>query len=144
VLRRAEETFDLTPEIWSEELSEALTHPDELKILLTLGRYPHVVQEAARERAPHKLVFYLRELSKAYQSYYTRLKSEHDPILPQARDMTEENWKQTWAWSKTRARLAWIEAIRTVYASGLSLLGITAPERMNRVEEPKTEETDSA
>jgi arginyl-tRNA synthetase len=96
VLRRAKEKFDLEPEPWNDDFSGALTHPDELGILLTLGRFPGVVEEAARERAPHKIVFYLQDLSQAYQSYYTRLKTERDPMLPQARDMAEEGWEQNW------------------------------------------------
>jgi len=46
-------------------------------------------------------------------------------------------WEARWDFGKTRARLAWIEAIRDVYAAALELVGVTAPERMDR---PPTEE----
>jgi arginyl-tRNA synthetase len=99
-----------------------------------LGTFPRVVQEAARERAPHKTLFFLQELSQQFQSYFTRLKTEHDAILPQSWQTSELGWEAQWDKTKTLARLAWVDAIRTVYGSGLSLLGISAPERMDRPE----------
>ena len=41
-------------------------------------------------------------------------------------------WEASWDGGKTAARLAWVEAIRVVYAAALDLLGISAPERMDR------------
>jgi arginyl-tRNA synthetase len=41
-------------------------------------------------------------------------------------------WEASWDFGKTHARLAWVEAIRAVYADALDLLGISAPERMER------------
>jgi arginyl-tRNA synthetase len=37
-----------------------------------------------------------------------------------------------WDLGKTRARLAWVEAIRVTYAQALSLVGVSAPDRMDR------------
>ena len=92
------------------------------------------MEDAAAAREPQKLVTYLREIAHRFQSYYTQLRSEGDAILPLARDMTE-GWEQRWDKQKTLGRLLWIEAIRTVYQSGLELLGITAPEHMRSPEE---------
>src|SRR5262249_48694060 len=76
---------------------------------------------------PHGMVFYLQELSQEFQSYFTRLKD--DPVLPQKHHTAEEGWEARWDWDKTRARLAWVLAIRTTYGAGLGLCGITALER---------------
>jgi arginyl-tRNA synthetase len=55
-----------------------------------------------------------------------------DPILPQASLRAEPGWESRWDFAKTAARLAWVEAIRTVYAAALSVLGVSAPERMDK------------
>lgn len=131
ILRRAKSVFGLEVPRYSESLQKRLVHPDELDILGKLGAYPQVLQEAASERAPHRVLFYLQDLAQAFQSYYTRLKNEKDPILPLSTEMTE-GWEERWDREKTEARLLWIEAIRTVYEGGLSLLGISAPSEMVR------------
>ena len=128
ILRRAEETFHVAP----GKSFAALTHPDELAIAARLGRFPAVVREAAGLREPHRIVFYLQELSQDFQSWFTRLKD--DPALPPKKAMAEAGWEARWDWDKTRARLGWAQAIKTVYATGLGLLGITALERMERGE----------
>jgi arginyl-tRNA synthetase len=119
----------LKPEDWAK-----LAHPDELALAHRLGDFPDVVGEAARQREPHRIVFYVQELARDFQSYFTRLKGESDPILPPAPLRAEPGWEQRWDFAKTRARLAWIEALRIVYANALSLLGVSAPERMERPE----------
>jgi arginyl-tRNA synthetase len=134
ILRRAKGVFGLEVPVWSERLASRLTHPDELAILGHLGTFPRVVREAADERAPHRVLFFLQELAQAFQSYYTRLKNEKDAILPQAPTMSE-GWEARWDREKTEARLLWVESIRTVYAAGLGLLGISAPDRMVRPSE---------
>jgi arginyl-tRNA synthetase len=109
-----------------------LVHPDELALVHKLGDFPDVVTEAARLREPHRIVFYVQELARDFQSYYTRLKAENDPILPPKSVREKGGWEATWDFGKTHARLAWIEAIRGVYAAALELVGVTAPERMDR------------
>jgi arginyl-tRNA synthetase len=131
ILRRAKEVFGLEVPRYQPKLASRLVHPDELSLLGQLGTFPRVVGEAASEHAPHRVVFFLQELAQAFQSYYTRLRSEKDPILPQASDLVA-GWESRWDREKTEARLLWVDAIRTVYAAGLGLLGISAPERMVR------------
>jgi arginyl-tRNA synthetase len=109
-----------------------LVHPDELAIAHRLGDFPDVVDEAARLREPHRIVFYVQQLATDFQSYYTRLKGENDPILPPESVRSRSAWEASWDFGKTGARLAWIDAIRTVYASALELVGVSAPERMER------------
>ena len=97
-----------------------------------LADFPGLVREAAKLREPHRIVFYVQELARDFQSYFTRLKGEGDPILPQDSTRARPGWDKEWDFGKTRARLAWIEAIRGVYAASLDLVGVTAPERMDR------------
>lgn len=115
----------VSPAAWAK-----LLHPDELAIALRLAEYPGVVLEAAKGREPHRVVFYVQELAREFQSYFTRLKE--DPILPQESQRQVAGWESAWDSEKTAARLAWVEAIRVVYASALELLGIAAPDRMER------------
>jgi arginyl-tRNA synthetase len=131
ILRRAQEKFGIATPRYSPRLTARLTHPDELAILGQLGTFPRIVKEAASEHAPHRVIFFLQELAQAFQSYYTRLRNEKDAILPQASDQGE-GWEKRWDREKTEARLLWVDAIRTVYAAGLALLGISAPDRMVR------------
>jgi arginyl-tRNA synthetase len=125
------------PERW-----EKLAHPDELAIAMRLGEFPAMVREAAAAREPHRVVFYLQELAREFQSYFTRLKT--DPILPQESTRANAGWEAAWDFEKTAARLAWIEAIRVVYAAGLGLLGVGAPERMDAPRSDPGAEDDAA
>ncbi len=131
ILRRARDVFHVGP----GRGFGPLVHPDELAIAARLGRFPAVVKEAAELREPHRIVFYLQELSQDFQSYFTRLKD--DPVLPPRKQVAEEGWEARWDWDKTRARLGWVEAIQGVYGAGLRLLGITALDRMDRAEQAK-------
>ena len=132
ILRRAEDVFGLKVPRFQKKHADKLVHPDELAMLMMLGSFPRLLDEAARERAPHRVVFFLQELSQAFQSYFTRLKNvDRDAILPQSWQREQEGWEERWDWDKTKARLAWINAIRLVYHAGLDVLGIHAPERMD-------------
>jgi arginyl-tRNA synthetase len=133
LLRRAAEleapTFPLTI-----ELARALTLPEELGILRRLSDFPDFVSDAAEAREPHRLVQFIAELAGEFQSYYTRLqKVHHDSILPQQRQRVGD-WRATWDWRRTAARLAWVEAIRQVLEIALSLVGVSAPSEMKRME----------
>jgi arginyl-tRNA synthetase len=119
---------------------ERLVHKDELAIVQRLGDFPEVVAEAARLREPHRLVFYVQELARDFQSYYTRFGDE-DPILPPKSVRASGGWRGSWDLEKTRARLAWVEAIRITYAQALRLVGIGAPERMDRPPEDPDDES---
>jgi len=127
ILRNGQ-ALGLTPSAdWSR-----LVHPDELAIVHRLGDFPDVVAESARLREPHRIVFYLQELARDFQSYYTRLKGDSDPILPPESVRARSGWEADWDFGKTRARLAWIQAIKNVYGAALDLVGVSAPERLDR------------
>nr|WP_240947656.1 arginine--tRNA ligase [Planosporangium mesophilum] len=94
-----------------------LSHEKENELLKALGEFPAIVTAAAELREPHRVARYLEEtLAPAYHKFYDSCR-----VLPQG---DEE------ATDLTRARLWLVEAARTVFANGLELLGVSAPERM--------------
>ncbi len=90
----------------------ALTHPLERTLLLTLIRYPEMLEQAASARAPHLVAHFLRELAAAFHGYYNGV-----PLL-----IDEPSLRN--------ARLSLCRATRLVLADGLALLGVSAPVRM--------------
>jgi arginyl-tRNA synthetase len=90
----------------------ALTVEQELALLARLMEYPDIVENAARELAPHTIAFYLKELASEFHSYYnsTRLLVDEEDVK--------------------RARLALACAVRQVIANALALIGVSAPEKM--------------
>src|SRR6185295_20273374 len=88
-------------------LAAELALPEEIGILRRLADYPDFVADAAAAREPHRVTTYLTELAGEFQSYYTRLQKVHgDTILPQERQRTGD-WRGSWNWRKTAARLYW-------------------------------------
>ena len=95
-------SFDLSP--LESEVAQQL--------MLTLAKFPEVLENAAKDLAPHDLSFYLRELAASYHSYY-----DQERIL-----VEEPHLKQ--------ARLALVAAVAQVLRNGLHLLGVSAPLKM--------------
>jgi arginyl-tRNA synthetase len=84
----------------------------ELSLARKLEEFPEVLAGAARELAPHALAFYLREVAAEFHSYYNA-----------ERILVEDE-------ALRAARLALCAAVRQTLANGLSLLGVSAPEKM--------------
>ena len=107
-----------------------------------MAEFPDFVADAAAAREPNRLTTYLMDLAGEFQSYYTQLQKVHgDSILPQERQRVGD-WRATWNWRKTAARLHWVDAVAQVMRSGLDLLGVSAPETMAK-SETTTKEDDS-
>jgi arginyl-tRNA synthetase len=136
ILRKAKEECGIdAASAQAEPDLTALVHADELSIVAMLSAYPDTLAEAAKLREPQKIVAYLTSLTQAFQSYYTRLKDQNDTILPRTGERESGAWKTRDGGAfaaKVRARVAWVRAIRDVYGAGLALLGIAAPERLDR------------
>jgi arginyl-tRNA synthetase len=98
------------------ELGEAdlglLVHERELALCARLAAYPEVVQTAAADYAPHQVAFYLKDLAGDFHSWYNAERMLVDDVA--LRD----------------ARVALAAAVRTVLASGLAMLGVSAPASM--------------
>jgi arginyl-tRNA synthetase len=92
---------------------EILIHPREADLVRTLGEFPAAAGSAAQ---PRRLLAYLPRLSGAYHQFEGSCRvlpmGDEEPAPPHS------------------ARLALCQATRQVLASGLRLLGVSAPERM--------------
>jgi arginyl-tRNA synthetase len=91
---------------------DLLGHAKELALAQRVSEFPEVAADAARELAPHSVAFYLRELAADFHSYYNA-----------ERILVEDE-------ALRAARLALCAAVRQTLANGLSLLGVSAPEKM--------------
>ncbi|HET6579084.1 MAG TPA: arginine--tRNA ligase, partial [Gemmatimonadales bacterium] len=92
----------------------ALPAPQDAELLKKLGSFPEVVEKAAREREPHRITVYLHELATVVHAWYHHTRAVGAPEGP----ATEQ------------ARLLLARSARIVLANALTLLGITAPDRM--------------
>jgi len=116
MLRRAGDDYGVVRPPAAEVDLAPLVHERELDIARTLATLPEIVALAARERAPHKIVTWLRELAGNVQSFY---QDDDMRVLGDGIDP-----------AVTQARLALVEAARTGLRIGLDLVGVGAPEQM--------------
>jgi arginyl-tRNA synthetase len=104
VTRRPSDEVDLAP----------LTHERELEVMRQLHALPDALELAARERAPHKITSWVRELATAVHGFY------HDcPIL---RDDVDDDLRQARWWLADAAAIG--------LRAGLAMLGVSAPTSM--------------
>jgi arginyl-tRNA synthetase len=98
---------------------ERLEDSGELALMRRLALYPRLIEAAAIAHEPHRIAFYLYDLASDFHAQwnrgndasYLRFIIQNDPQM-------------------TMARLALVEGMVTVLASGLRLLGVEAPEEM--------------
>lgn len=99
-----------------------LGHETETALVKLLLRFPEEVETAAEQHTPHAICAYLEEVSGAVNSWYHA--GNRDASL-RVVGVAEE---------LSRARLVLALAVQTVLRNGLAVLGITAPERMERAD----------
>lgn len=121
VLEQAQRQFNLVPtELIAQatdanrmgSLLEPLTSPRELALLARLAQYPELIVSAADELAPHALAFYLRDLAAELHAFYNAERVLVD-------DQRVRN-----------ARVVLLLAVRQTLRNGLSMLGVSSPEKM--------------
>ena len=112
-LARTAAELGLTPDLAH---LEELSHDKEGTLMRSLGEFPRVLQSAAALREPHRVSRYLEDLAGDYHRFYDSCR-----VLPQGDEPASD---------LHRARLALCAATRQVIANGLSILGVSAPERM--------------
>lgn len=103
--------------------SPVAVEPAERALVLKLGELPDVIGQAAGRRAPHRIATYALELAQTFTAFYRDCKiagAEGDGV---------EAW-----------RAALTIASRDALATSLALLGVTAPERMERRDEDELAE----
>ncbi len=93
-----------------------LSHEKEGDLLRALADFPRVVASAAQLREPHRVARYLEDTASSFHKFYDACR-----VLPQG----DEEPAPIHA-----ARLLLVEATKTVFGTGLTLLGVSAPERM--------------
>ncbi len=98
---------------------ERLSDDGELGILRRIALYPRLIEAAAAAHEPHRIAFYLYELASEFHAQWTRGKD-----LPHLRFIIQNDPETT------LARLALVQGIVTILASGLALLGVEAPDEM--------------
>jgi arginyl-tRNA synthetase len=122
VFRNAQEVFpDLSPgsrAVREADLSK-LTDAGEIDLIKKLAYFPRLITGAARAEEPHRLAFYLYDLASALHGQWSRGND-----LPHLRFIQADDGVMT------AARLALIAAVQRVISSGLSVLGVEAPDSM--------------
>jgi arginyl-tRNA synthetase len=98
---------------------ERLDDPSELALIRAIALYPRVVEAAAGAHEPHRIAFYLYELASEFHAQWRRGEE-----LPHLRFIIQNDPQLT------TARLALIQGVIAVLASGLALLGVGAPDEM--------------
>ncbi|MDI3471445.1 MAG: Arginyl-tRNA synthetase [Pseudolabrys sp.] len=98
---------------------ERLDDAAELSLMRKIALYPRLVEAAALAHEPHRIAFYLYELASEFHAQWTRGKD-----LPHLRFIIQNDPELT------TARLALVQAVVNVLASGLGVLGVTAPSEM--------------
>ncbi len=98
---------------------ELLEDEDEVALMKKIASYPRVLEAAAVAHEPHRIAFYLYELASQFHALWTRGKD-----VPYLRFIIFDDPQIT------MARLALVQGVVTVVASGLALLGVDAPEEM--------------
>jgi arginyl-tRNA synthetase len=122
VMRHAACMFDpgeLTPAALSRVDARRLTDPAELDLIKTMAGWPQVVEAAALAHEPHRVAYYLADLAARFHALWN--KGNDDAAL---RFIVEGDRRQT------AARLALIQGLAFVIASGLQVFGVTPVEEM--------------
>src|SRR3954451_6323456 len=102
-----------------DEAVERLPDPSELALLRRLALSPRMVEAAALSHEPHRIAFYLYDLASEFHALWNR---GHD--LPYLRFIINNDAEIT------KARLALVQGVVSVLASGLAVLGVRAPDEM--------------
>ena len=97
---------------WDDKAVACLEEPEEIDLIKALARYPDVLAGSAKSMEPHRVTYYLMDLASAFHTYYNRHRVlTDDPLL-------------------RCGRLNLVLAVQKVIRNGLTLLGVSAPDRM--------------
>jgi arginyl-tRNA synthetase len=110
--KAAEQHPEVNTDIRQGRHLSQLAAPEEIQLIKTLAGFPEQVEKSAATCHPHVIFTYLMSLASAFHVYYNR----HKVITSDTRIML--------------ARLSLVLAVKKVIRNGLSLLGVSAPDRM--------------
>jgi len=122
VLRLAHDSMpgaDLSPAALAKGNLELLTESEEIALIRQMANWPRLVEAAAETHEPHRIAFYLQELAAAFHALWH--KGKDDASLRFLLEGKPE---------LTRARLALVQGMAFVIASGLKVFGVTPAEEM--------------
>ena len=111
IFKQAEERGIPMPSVDSTDLS-LLVLPEEIRMIKLIASYPELIEASAQALEPHRITFYLQDLATALHNYYF-----HHRVITDDRKLTE-------------ARLILLQGVKQVLKSGLTIIGVSAPERM--------------
>src|SRR5579862_7588762 len=92
---------------------DAVDDPAELSVIRLLAGWPRLIESAAEAHEPHRLAFSLGEIAASFHALWNKGKDEASLRFIQAEDE-----------AGTRARLALVQAVAIVIASGLAVFGV--------------------
>ena len=98
---------------------ERLSDPAELALMRQIALYPRIVEAASAAHEPHRIAFYLFDLASEFHALWTLGNTS-----PHLRFIIQNDRQMT------VARLALVQGVVSVLASGLALLGVGAPNEM--------------
>jgi arginyl-tRNA synthetase len=126
IFRNAREVIPDLPEDAAKRLEifrgaqlDRLTDPVELDLIRRLALYPRIVEAAALAHEPHRVAFYLYDLASEFHAHWTKGRD-----APHLRFIINNDAEIT------LARLALVQGVVSVLASGLAILGVHAPTEM--------------
>ncbi len=111
IVRKAQER-GISEIVWNDVAISGLTEPEEIQLIKIMARYPEIVRCSAEYMEPHRITYYLMNLASAFHAYYNK-----------HRVLTDEA-------ELTIGRLYLVIAVKKIIRNGLSLLGVSAPEKM--------------
>lgn len=98
---------------------ERLDDPVELSLIRQIALFPRIVEAAALAHEPHRIAFYLYDLASEFHALWTKGRD-----MPHLRFIIQNDAEVT------IARLALVQGVVSVLASGLAVLGVNAPDEM--------------
>ena len=126
IFRNAREVIADLPEADADRLKflraaklDRLTDPAELDLIRRLALYPRTLEAAALAHEPHRVAFYLYDLASEFHALWTK-----------GRDAPHLRFIMNNDAELTLSRLALVQGVVSVLASGLAVLGVDAPVEM--------------
>ncbi len=111
IIRKAAER-EISYIVADDEAVAMLIQPEEVELMKALARYPETIENSAKLMEPHRVTFFLMNLASLFHAYYNKHRVlTDDPIL-------------------SRGRLYLVTAVQKVIRNGLTLLGVSAPDKM--------------
>jgi arginyl-tRNA synthetase len=137
LFRIAQERGLKVPAVREADLS-LLAAPEEFRLIKHVSSFPGLIESCAQALEPHRISFYLQELAGLLHAFYYK----HRVLPPKEHEINDgggnqgadgeerEVIRETVSPAQTLARLALLQQVKTVLHNGLSILGVSAPEKM--------------